>query len=543
MLQSPSCQTNPFNLPNPQSPIPNPQSTSLARSAGILSIGNIASRVLGLMREMVIAAFFGQTGLVSAFTVASQVPTMLYDFLIGGMLSAALVPVLSQYATQRDADGKRTELTRLVGALISLLGMTLAVAVLLVTLLAPQIAWLMAGGLDDFDPTLLPLTADLIRIMAPAIWLFSMAGLLTAILYALQRFTFPAIASAIYNLGIVIAAPLLAPRLGIMSLAIGVLVGSAIQFGVMALDLRRSGVGFRVQWSHPALAKIMRLYLPIAAGLLVAQAQIILDRRLASGTGAQSIAWMRSATTLQQMPLGLISVAIALAALPKLSQHFAVQDEAAYRHTLGRGLRMVLVLMIPAAVGLWLLGEPVTRLFFQRGLFTAQDTGQVVAALNIYLVGMLFAAVDFPLNYAFYARNNTLWPALVGVLSVGVYAVVALVLVQGAGFLGLVWADSAKQASHALVMLGLLLWKVGPLGARMGQGMARIGAATLLMALGIWALGWGVKPLLPAGSLGDLLWLIVAGGGGAGIYGLTLLGLGMPEAQEIRGYVGRKLGR
>ena len=204
----------------------------------------------------------------------------------------------------------------------------------------------------------------------------------------------------------------------------------------MALDLRRSGVGYRVQWSHPALAKIMRLYLPIAAGLLVAQAQIILDRRLASGTGAQSIAWMRSATTLQQMPLGLISVAIALAALPKLSQHFAVQDEAAYRHTLGRGLRMVLVLMIPAAVGLWLLGEPVTRLFFQRGLFTAQDTAQVVGALNIYLVGMLFAAVDFPLNYAFYARNNTLWPALVGVVSVGVYAVVALALVEGAGYLG-----------------------------------------------------------------------------------------------------------
>ena len=113
-------------MPNEPVTSPNPKSnSSLARSAGILSIGNVASRVLGLMREMVIAAFFGQTGLVSAFTVASQVPTMLYDFLIGGMLSAALVPVLSQYATQRDADGKRTELTRLVGALISLLGMTL----------------------------------------------------------------------------------------------------------------------------------------------------------------------------------------------------------------------------------------------------------------------------------------------------------------------------------------------------------------------------------------------------------------------------------
>jgi len=235
-------------------------------------------------------------------------------------------------------------------------------------------------------------------------------------------------------------------------------------------------------------------------------------------------------------------VAIALAALPKLSQHFAAQDEAAYRHTLGRGLLMVLVLMVPAAVGLWLLGEPVTRLFFQRGLFTAQDTGQVVGALNIYLVGMLFAAVDFPLNYAFYARNNTLLPALVGVVSVAAYAVAALALVQGMGYLGLVWADSAKQASHALIMLGLLVWKVGPLGAGMGRGLTQIGAATALMAAGIWGVGWAVRPVLPAGALGDLLWLILAGGGGAGIYGLALLGLGMPEAQEIRGYVGRRLG-
>ena len=149
--------------------------------------------------------------------------------------------------------------------------------------------------------------------------------------------------------------------------------------------------------------------------MVVSLFQVGLDRRLASGTGAESIAWMANATTLQQMPLGLISVAISLAALPRLSQYYALGDESSYRRTLGRGLRMVLLLIVPAAVGLWLLGTPVTRLLFQRGDFTAVDTAQVVHALDIYLIGMLFAAIDFPLNYAFYARNNTLLPALVGV--------------------------------------------------------------------------------------------------------------------------------
>ncbi|MCY4412459.1 MAG: hypothetical protein OXC27_18545, partial [Caldilineaceae bacterium] len=310
----------------------------------------MASRVLGLLREMVIAAYFGASGPVSAFTVASSAPKMLYDFLIGGMLSAALVPVLSDYARLDRKQGDTTEevasrsngeqvgpnpeLVRLVGALISLAVVTLAGLTVLMVVFAPQVAGLLAGGFDDLDPTLLPLTAQLLRLMAPVVWFVSMAGLLTAILFALQRFTFPAIASAIYNLGIIVAAPLLAGRVGIASLAIGVLAGSMVQFALMAWDVRRAGLKFSVQWSHPALARIVRLYLPIAAGLVVAQFQVGLDRRLASGTGVQSIAWMSKATTLQQLPLGMISVAISLAALPRLSQQFASGDVEAYRATL-----------------------------------------------------------------------------------------------------------------------------------------------------------------------------------------------------------------
>ncbi|MEZ4861903.1 MAG: murein biosynthesis integral membrane protein MurJ [Caldilineaceae bacterium] len=512
----------------------------LGQSALLLSIGNVASRALGLVREMVIARTFTPT-LVGAFTVAGQVPTLLYDFLVGGMLSAALVPVLSAYAQQ-----DRREFARLVSTLFTLFGLILAVLTLILYTLTPHITWLLAAGFDAFDPTLLPLTIQLIRAITPAIWLLSMAGLLTAVLYALQRFTWPALATAIYNLGIVVAAPLLARQIGIFSLVVGILLGGAVQCMLMGWDLGQSAVPLQLHlhWRHPALKKILILYLPIAAGLVINILQVGIDRRLASGTGAASIAWMRYATTLQQLPLGLISVAIALASLPRLSQYFAAQQELQYRQTLGRGLRMVLFLIAPAAVGLWLLGEPITRLIFQYGgKFSGTDTQQVVQALHIYLIGMFFAAIDFPLNYAFYARNNTLLPAVVGVLSVGVYLFFALTLLARQGYLGLVWADTAKQASHALLMLLLLGWRVGRLRAAVGRGLVQISVAACGMA-GLMTLLLALLSALAPLSMGaDLLKVVVVGGIGVGVYLLILHWLQLHEVQQVRSFARSRLGR
>ena len=557
-------------MPPPPSSTPQHQTTgALARSASLLSLGAVASRVLGLVREMVIASYFGATGLVSAFTVAGTAPKMLYDFLVGGMLSAALVPVLSDYARlNRDRErrpeeddpspevtlvGPNPELVRLVGALLSLAIVTLAGLALLMAVFAPQVANLLAGGFDDFDPALLPLTSRLLRLMAPVVWFLSMAGLLTAVLFALQRFSVPALATAVYNLGIVVGAPLLAGRIGIASLAIGVLAGSVVQFGLMAWDVRRAGLKFRVQWSHPALARIVLLYLPIAAGLVVAQFQVGLDRRLASGTGVQSIAWMSKATTLQQLPLGMISVAISLAALPRLSQQFAAGDERAYLATLARGLRMVIVLIVPLLVGLSLLAEPAVRVLFERGQFTAADTAQVESALHVYLVGALFAAIDFPLIYAFYARNDTLLPALVGVISVLVYVGIALTLLEGLGFLGLVWADTAKQGAHAVVMLWLLYWKLkrvsrrvredgapeglasrpeGAIGPNVRTFAAIIGAVAAMGLVMTWLLTLLESGVTPSLS-NDILRIVVAGGAGLLAYAGVMLLAGQPEAQQL----------
>ncbi len=529
-----------------QTVTPSASAPGLARNAGLLALGSAVGRVLGLVREMVIAAFFGATGEVSAFRVASQVPVLLYDFLVGGMLSAALVPVLSQYARLRS----RNEFAYLVGVLATVLGLLLALVVGLLELTAPQVAWLLAAGFDNYDPELLELTTQLIRWTTPAVWLLGMAGLATAILYALQRFSFPALATAVYNLGIVIAAPLLARQLGILSLVVGILAGAGAQLAIMGIDLHRAGVRVRLRFDfrHPALAQIVRLYLPIALGLVVSLFQVGLDRRLASATGAPSIAWMANATTVQQMPLGLISVAISLAALPQLSRHFAQGDEAAYRATLGRGMRMVLLLIVPAAGLLWVLGTPVTRLLFERARFTPDDTAQVVAALHIYLVGMVFAAVDYPLNFAFYARSNTWLPALVGVISVGVYVVVAFMLLEPLGFRGLVWADTAKQAGHALLMGVMVTYVTGARRAGLGSGVVWIVAAGGVLT----GVTWGVLAALEA-----LLWtnvsapsfvrdafdVVVAGGLGVLAYAWVLHRARTPELAMLVDGLGRRLGR
>jgi len=514
----------------------------LARSAGLLAMGNIASRVLGLVREMVIAALFGASGAVSAFRVAAQVPNLVYDFLVGGMLSAALVPVLSRTASGEADNGSTPSASQadpqealrvLVRTLIGIFGLALTVLTVALVAAAPWITRLLAGGFAQTDPSLLLLTTRMVRLMAPAVWFFSMAGLLTAVLYALQRFSIPALGAALFNLGIIVVTPLLAHRVGILAAAGGVLAGSLLQCAVMAWDVRRAGLSLRprLDWRHPALRRVMALYLPIAAGLIVMLLQVTIDRRLASGTGESSIAWMAAATTLQQMPLGLISVALSLAALPTLSRHFAAQNESAFVATLGRGLRLVLLLLLPAAVGLALLAEPAVRLLFERGEFTPTDTQAVVQALHVYLVGMLFAGIDFPLNYASYARNNTRVPALVGVASVLVYLIVAYLLLQPLGYLGLVWADTAKQAAHALVMLGFMGWVLRVRHANETlRALARPALAAGAMAAVVAAISILLRQRIAQNTMGDLLLLVCAGAPGLLTYGWMLRMLGVEEA-------------
>ncbi|MEA3338102.1 MAG: murein biosynthesis integral membrane protein MurJ [Chloroflexota bacterium] len=507
---------------------PPEENPSLARSATIISIGNIVSRFLGVFRETTIAYFYGATGLVSAFQAASTIPTMLFDLLIGGMLSAALVPVFSDYARPE----RRRELGTVVGSVVGVMGLLTAIVVLLIEIFAEPVARLVAGGFPDY---LLDVTVDLLKIMAPALWFFALAGVVTGALFALKRFTFPAFSAAIFNLGIIVAALTLHDRLGINALAVGVLLGSILQLAIMLPDLWRAQLGLRIGLRHPALRRIFILYLPILFGLLVSQVQVIIDRRLASGTGEQSLAWMRDATTLFQLPHGLIAVAISLAALPSLSRFFAAGDEDSFRQTLGVGFRTILLFIVPATVGLWVLAFPIVQLVFERGAFTPADSEQVATALNFYLLGLIPASLDWLLNYTFYARNDTLTPALVGVASVGVYLVAAFFLLEPLGYLGLVLADSAKHTGHFLIMFLLLRRQLGSLSfLRGGSTVLRTIAASGVMALVLWPLVSLLANWLPDNLIGALLLVAIPTAVGMAIYGLIVLRVGLDEAELLR---------
>lgn len=506
------------------------ESERVTRAAALISFGSVASRALGLAREMVKSYFFGAGGIVSAFDIASQVPTMLYDLLAGGMINSALVPVFSDYARP----GRRQELWQLVALLFTFLTLLLGGFILIIEIGAPWIVQLLGGGLP---PEYLKLATALLRITAPAILFLNVAGLFSGVLYALQRFERPAFTAAIYNATMVLLVVLLGgTALGVRSLALGLLAGSAAQVAFQWPALRDVHLRFRLH-SHPALATLGRLYLPIGLGLVVDQLTVTLSFYIASLTGPSGIAWMKYAATLIQFPLGMVVTAVSIAILPTLSRYAADAAEEPFRATLAQGLRLVLILVVPAAFALLVLAEPVVALLFQHGSFTAQDTAATAEALRFNLLGLVFAALDQPLIFAFYARKNTWTPALVGVATTVLYALLALAptWLHTPRLWELILANSLKLMAHALLMLALFHRQVGSLRPY------RVGRTTWLALLAATAMTLpmaGLRLLLQSGALGGmsgfLLEVVVPGGVGALLY-LWLIGrVGVEEVALLR---------
>ncbi len=533
------------------------QARQMTRAAALISLGNIVSRVLGLLREMVKSYFFGAGGAVSAFDVAAQVPTMLYDLLTGGMLSSALVPIFSDYARPE----KRAALWELLSLLLSLLGLFLGGAVVLIEFAAPTVAQVLSGGLD---PEYLALAAEMIRITTPAILFLNIAGLLSAALYALQRFERPAFIGAVSNATLVIAVVLLGrTALGPRSLAIGLLIGSIAQVALQLPALRGARLRFVSPFhGHPALAAIGRLYLPIGLGLIVDQAAVALSYNLASRTGPSGIAWMKYAATLIQFPLGMVVTAVSVAILPALSRYAADAEEEAFRATLAQGLRMVLILILPATLAMLALTEPLVALIFQRGNFSSADTAATAQALRFSLLGLVFAALDQPLIFAFYARKNTWTPALVGVVTVLLYTGLALgpTLLHAPRLSELILANSLKLATHALLMLYLYKRMSGSLRRyRVGHAAVLALLASTLMTLPLLGVSnlladarFRAAALLPltatgmqlsdwlTGAPGLLFQIVLAGGTGGICYLWIIQRMGLEEIMLLQTMIVRR---
>jgi len=511
----------------------------VAQAAGIVALGNVTSRVLGLVREMVNSGLFGAGPHVDALNAAILVPNTLYDLLVGGMVSSALIPVLSDYAVPK----RRAELWHLLNVLLSITLLALCALVLLGEFFAPQIVWLLVEGLS---PDYQALATSLLRLVLPAVVFLSISSILSGVLYALKRFTFPAFTAAIFNAGVVIVALLLGRRWGVHSMAAGLLVGAALQVAFQLPGLRGARLRFVFDFRHPALRRIGRLYLPILIGLVVDTLAVFLSYNLASRIGGGSISWMKYAATIIQFPLGLVVTAVSIAILPTLSRQAEAEDAGPFQAVLAQGLRLVLALIIPATAGLYVLAHPVVALSFEHGDFTPADTVATAVALRCNLLGLLFAALDQPLIFAFYARKDTLTPALVGVGTTFLYVLMALTLWwTGALTLPLlVLVNSLKLTAHALAMLALTRRRLGGLGAHgLWTLVLKASLASLVMAVAAGGAMRGLIGVSPPGLLGELLVVGGAGGVGVVVYGILALGLRIEEIHLLRAAVAGGLRR
>lgn len=515
------------------------ETARIARTASILSLGNVISRILGLVRQYVKSHFFGAGGAVDAFNVATIVPTMLYDLLIGGMVDSSLVPVFSEYVETR-----REELWRLASVVISLTVVILAGFVILIELFAEQVAFLLNGGAS---PEGLALTASLLRITVPAVFFLSLSGIFSALLYALKRFTYPAFTAAMFNAGIVAVTLIFHKQLDITSMALGLLIGSILQVALQIPGLYDGRFRFRINLSHPGLRRIVMLFTPVILGLLV---EILISRpisyRLASQTGEGGISWMDYATNIRQLPQGLVATAISFAILPTLSAHTANEkngDQERFIATLARGMRLVMVLIIPATIGLYILAQPTIALLFEHGDFHVYDTLQTTKALQYYLLGLPFAGIDVLLLFAFYARQDTLTPALIGVVSTIIYLGLAIALLPVMGLFSLMIADSAKQLLHMVISWAIIRRRMGGLNQHdINRTLGLSLIATAIMGLAVYLTLLGVERLFPSGGgLAEILSVGIPSLIGVGAYLALLMAFRVEEIQLMWSAIQKRL--
>jgi putative peptidoglycan lipid II flippase len=514
---------------------------SLGNRRGILTaavlilLGNLVSRLLGLVREQVIAGYFGVSVVTSAFQTASTVPTMFYDLVIGGAVSAALIPVLSGYFEEDD----REELGRVVGTLLTGAALILGLLVGLLLLIAGPVTIVLGVAPGD---RVYGATVEMVRIVVPALLFLGLAGVAGAVCYARRWTAYPAAAIALFNGGLVLTTVLLHQRLGGASLVLGMMAGAVLQ--LLAVLPGLSGIPIRpgLDLAHPAVRRIVRLYAPVAAGLVITELGVLFDRHFAWQTGDLSLSVMRYATTIVQLPLGLVGTATSLAALPLLSRLVDRDDE--YRQTLCTGLRLALLAILPALAFLVVFTEPTIRIIFQRGAFDAAATSLTVRAFLLYAPQLPFVAVDQLLVYAFYARKNTVTPMLVGLAGVGIYLVTALLSIGPLqlGLSGLIIANTLQNSLHAVILFVLLTRAAGSLS---GYGLGATVARGVLAALVAGAAGALLVGRLspPAGTAALLAYLVAGGAVVLGCYLGSLHVLGVDEATVLPRLVRARLAR
>jgi putative peptidoglycan lipid II flippase len=500
-----------------------PATEEIARSAASAGIATMTSRLLGVVREQVLASLFGAGNAMDAYNVAFRIPNLLRDLFAEGAMSAAFVPTFTR---ELATGGKPTawQLGRTV--LTALLIVTGALAAIGIVFARPLV-YLLAANFETV-PGKLDLTVQLARLMLPTLVFVALAAAVMGMLNSLRHFFVPALSPAMFNVVTIICAltvvPLM-PRVGlapIAGIAIGTVLGAIAQVAVQWPVLRGEGFRFAavIDWSNPALRRVLVLMGPGTIGLAATQVNVFVNTLLATSQGTGAVSWLNYAFRLMYLPIGLFGVSIATAVLPAVSRHAAEHDDRSVRDTISEGLSLMMALNVPATVGLMALSVPIIRLIFERRAFTAVDTAATSAALQYYAVGLLGYSVVRIVSPTFYALGQNRTPVIVSVATVAVNAVVSIALVRTLGYRGLALVTSVAALFNATLLLVLLHRRLHGLNdARLLGSLIRTAAAAALMGGAAVA----VDRILTASLPGEAIILQIVRLGSAIASGLVVL--------------------
>src|SRR5579862_1895863 len=491
---------------------------SVVRSAGLVSVAMGMSRVTGLIREIVMARLFGAGFIYDAFLLGFRIPNLTRDLFAEGALSSAFVPIFTQTLAQRG----RKEAAILSNLVATALIIVVGLFCLLGIIFTPAWVNVLASGFHQV-PGKFELAVKLTRIMFAFLLLVALAAQAMGVLNASNRFAVPALASTFFNIGSVVFGLILGyvagPHLGmdpITGMAIGVVLGGALQLVWQVPALRAEGFRFRpaINWRHPLLRKIFRLMGPAIIGNAAVQINVLVITNFASRIpGNGPVSWLAYSFRFMQLPLGLFGVAIASATLPSISRSAGVGDFDEFRRTLSKSLGMVFLLTLPSSIGLIVLGDTMIGAIYQGGKFQAFDTRQTALALSCYAVGLAGYSALKVLNPAFYALHDARTPMLVSVLSIAVNYLTASLLFRysNLGHAGLALSTAAVATFGGIALFVILRKRMGGIyGRNLMESVWKIAAASTVMGLAVFLSSRGVESWLGAGRLGRLVDLSVS---------------------------------
>lgn len=499
-------------------------SMNLLKSLAAVSSITMLSRVLGFVRDTIVARYFGAGLATDAFFVAFKLPNLLRRIFAEGAFSQAFVPILAEYKTQQGEEATRTFIAYVSG----LLTLVLALVTVLGILAAPWIIWVTAPGFVE-DPDKFALTTDLLRVTFPYILLISLSSLAGAILNTWNRYAVPAFVPTLLNVSMIVFALFLTPYFDppVMALGWAVLVGGLAQLLYQLPALKRIGMLVlpRLNLRDAGVWRVLKQMAPAIFGVSVGQISLIINTIFASFLAAGSVSWMYYADRLMELPSGVLGVALGTILLPSLAKTYASDDRQAYSQLMDWGLRLCFLLVLPCTLALALLAEPLTVSLFQYGKFSAHDAVMTQQALMAYAVGLLGIILVKVLAPGFYARQNIRTPVRIAVLTLVATQLMNLAFVFHLRHAGLALAISLAACLNA----GLLYWQLRKQQLFQPQpGWGRFLAKLVLAVAVMCAVLLGVMHLLPAWELGSmaerlLRLAVLVGAGVLAYFGMLVL--------------------